>query len=63
MKLYVAEARNKRRMSLQELSDKSGVAKSYIQKLEEGNANPSICVLCKIAKALNVPVETLFSCK
>lgn len=63
MKLYIYENRIKAGLSIQKLSDKSGIAKSYIQRLEENNANPSISVLCKIAKALDVKVETLFSCE
>lgn len=63
MKLYVAEARAKAGLSLSELSERSGVARSYLQRLEEGDCNPSINVLCKIAKALSIPVESLFSCK
>lgn len=62
MKLYVYENRIKSGLSMQELSDQSGVAKSYIQRMEEGNANPTIDIMCKIARALKVEVKTLYSC-
>lgn len=63
MKLHVYEKRTEAGLSLQELSEKSGVAKSYLQRLEEGSANPSIEILCKLSKALGVHVESLFSCE
>lgn len=63
MKLHVYEKRTEAGLSLQELSEKSGVAKSYLQRLEEDSANPSIEILCKLSKALGVPVESLFSCE
>ena len=43
---------------------KSGVARSYIQRIESNDdkVNPSARVLCKLAKALDVAVEKLFEC-
>lgn len=63
MKFKLKELREIRRMSYEQLSQKSGVARSYIQRIEsDDNVNPSARVLCNLAKALDVKVEMLFEC-
>lgn len=49
-------------MSIRILAETSGVAKSHIEKIEAGEANPTIDVMCKLAKALDTPVGELFTC-
>ncbi len=45
-------------MSLSELAERAGVAKSYLSSIERNlQSNPSIQFLEKIATVLNVPVE------
>lgn len=39
------------------LAKKSGVSKQTLSSLEAGNANPSWDVLCKLADALEVPLD------
>ncbi|GAF64412.1 helix-turn-helix domain-containing protein [Alkalihalobacillus trypoxylicola] len=47
--------RKTRGMTLNELSNLSGVSKSYISYIERGlQKNPSISVLIKVAKALGI---------
>ena len=47
-------------ISLTELAEKAGVAKSYISSIERNlQKNPSIQFLEKIASVLNVPVDHL----
>lgn len=64
MKFNVRELREMRGFSYEQLAQKSGVAKSYIQRLESNgdDVNPSVRVLCKLAKALDVEIEKLFRC-
>lgn len=50
----------KRNMTIRELSDRSGVAKSHIQKIEAGTANPSLEVMCRLAEILECEVTELF---
>ena len=38
----------------------SGLTKSYLSKIERGQATPSISAALKIAKAIGIPVERLF---
>ncbi|MCK2016892.1 helix-turn-helix domain-containing protein [Peribacillus frigoritolerans] len=52
--------REERKMSISELSSKSGVAKSYISSLERNlQTNPTILVLEKIAGILCIKVDAL----
>lgn len=46
-------------LSLSELADRAGVAKSYLSSIERNiQSNPSVQFLEKIATVLNIPVET-----
>ncbi|MGE7683264.1 helix-turn-helix domain-containing protein [Peribacillus simplex] len=54
--------REERKMSISELSAKSGVAKSYISSLERNlQTNPTILVLEKIARILCIKVDALLN--
>ncbi|MCS0655693.1 helix-turn-helix domain-containing protein [Cytobacillus firmus] len=56
----VKKLRQEKKMSLSELADQAGVAKSYLSSLERNlQTNPSIQFLEKIAGVLNVPVDHL----
>ncbi|WP_339200415.1 helix-turn-helix domain-containing protein [Peribacillus sp. FSL P2-0133] len=58
----VKSLREERKMSISELSAKSGVAKSYISSLERNlQTNPTILVLEKIAKILCIKVDALLN--
>jgi transcriptional regulator with XRE-family HTH domain len=46
--------REERKMTQEELALKSHISVYYISKLERGKANPSIELLYKLAKALNL---------
>ncbi|WHY78734.1 helix-turn-helix domain-containing protein [Neobacillus sp. WH10] len=56
----VKKFRLEKKMSLSELAEQAGVAKSYLSSLERNlQKNPSIQFLEKIAVVLNLPVEHL----
>jgi XRE family transcriptional regulator of biofilm formation len=58
----VKNLRLQKKMSLSELADQAGVAKSYLSSLERNlQSNPSIQFLEKIASVLNVPVDHLIN--
>ncbi|WHX60524.1 helix-turn-helix domain-containing protein [Peribacillus frigoritolerans] len=58
----VKSLREERKMSITELSAKSGVAKSYISSLERNlQTNPTILVLEKIARILCIKVDVLLN--
>lgn len=57
---YIKQIRTSKNISLRELSKRSGVSHPYLSQLENGKTNnPSIEVLTKIAKGLNVPLYEL----
>ncbi|MFC4077533.1 helix-turn-helix domain-containing protein [Salinithrix halophila] len=43
--------------SLQELSDRSGVSRSMLSKIERGEKNPTINLLCEIVEALQITIS------
>nr|EJQ78107.1 hypothetical protein IGC_03119 [Bacillus cereus HuA4-10] len=56
----VLSYRKKNNMTIREFADYAGISTSLISQIERGHANPSLNVLELIAKALNVPLFTLF---
>lgn len=56
----VLSYRKKNKMTIREFADYAGISTSLISQIERGHANPSLSVLELIAKALNVPLFTLF---
>ena len=56
----VKKLREEKKMSMTELAEKAGVAKSYLSSLERNlQTNPSIQFLEKISAVLHVPVDAL----
>lgn len=61
MGLNLKIARIKKKFTQKELADIVGVSRDCISSLENGRAkNPSISLMKKLSKALNVPVTELF---
>ncbi|WP_448652526.1 helix-turn-helix domain-containing protein [Pseudomonas fluorescens] len=61
MSIRLKLLRKKLGVTLESLAEKSGMTKSYLSKVERGLNTPSIAAALKLAKALNVKVEELFS--
>ncbi|PLT31120.1 helix-turn-helix domain-containing protein [Peribacillus deserti] len=56
----VKNIRKEKKMSMSELAEKAGVAKSYLSALERNlQSNPSIQFIEKIAVVLEVPLDSL----
>ena len=49
------------KMSLGDLSESSGVAKSMISQIEENEANPSLATLSRLSQALGTSVQAMVS--
>lgn len=47
-------------LTLEDLTQSTGLTRSYLSKLERGLSNPSVAAGLKLAKALGVTVEELF---
>ena len=58
--LFLKQARHKKGLSIRELAKVSGVGKASIERIEAEKTTPRIDTLCKLAKALDVPVTELF---
>ena len=53
--------RARRDLTQAELAAKAGVTRRSVNAIETGRMTPSIAVALKLARALEVPVETIFS--
>ena len=62
MKIFVEQHRLEQKLSVAELSRRSEVARSNIRYIEDGEISPTIETMCKLSKALNVPLCKLISC-
>lgn len=53
----IIEARIKRKMSQEDLAEKVGTGQAVISRLEGMNAKPSISLLERVARALNIKMN------
>lgn len=61
MKYRLKEIRELKNMSVEELSEKSGVSRNWIWKIESGRAeNVSVKILLALAGALDTRMDDLF---
>ena len=60
LKYLVGDVRYAKGMSLRELSERARVSKSYLQRIEAGEAAPSLEVMVRLARALSVPLDDLY---
>jgi XRE family transcriptional regulator of biofilm formation len=63
MRVRLKEFRKKKGLTIRELSEMSGVSKSHISKIENGESDPTFTVMCKLAAALRENPWDVFSCK
>lgn len=56
----IRQTRTTKAITLQELSDRSGLSKGFICQLENDKASPSLQALDKLAQALGVSIAYLF---
>ncbi len=57
----VAEMRQKKGVTQEELASAVGVSRQTVSALEKGNYTPSVLLAMKIAQHFRVPVEKLFT--
>jgi predicted transcriptional regulator len=58
--LALIKARKKQKLTQEELSKRTGIKQSHISRLENGNHNPSLSFLKKIAKGLGKELHITF---
>lgn len=56
----IYEERTKQNLSVRQLADKSGVSKTQINDIENGNTHPTVYTLCLLSLALGVEPCSLF---
>ena len=56
----IAQARRERGLTQKELSERTGIAQADISKLENGNANPSLRTLQRLAAGMGMQVKIEF---
>ena len=56
----IIEARTEKNISQQELAEVTGINRSDISKIENGNANPSLRTIKRVAEGLGKKVEIRF---
>jgi transcriptional regulator with XRE-family HTH domain len=58
---YVADQRRRRKWSVSDLADRSGVSRAMISKIERGAAKPTASLLTKLCVAFGLPLSQLFA--
>lgn len=60
IEILIKEVRQERKITLQELSKKSGISKSHINYIEKQLKQPTLIVMIQISKALNIDLKKLY---
>ncbi len=58
--MLIRQIREEKNISLDELSKEANVSKAHLSYIERNKKEPTISVLVKISKALNVEVDDLY---
>lgn len=57
---FIRDQRRNARLSLRKLSERAGISNPYLSQIERGLRKPSAEILQSIARALALPLETLY---
>lgn len=63
VEILVKDIRQEKNISLKKLSNKSGVSTTHINDIENNIKSPSLYVMVRLAKALNVDITKLYKVK
>ena len=63
VEILVKDVREKGNVSLKKLSDKSGISTTHINDIENNIKSPSLLVMIRLAKALDVEITELYRVK
>lgn len=63
VEILVKDVRERGNVSLQKLSDKSGISTTHINDIENNIKSPSLLVMIRLAKALDVEITELYKVK
>lgn len=60
IKILIKDIRTEKKITLSQLSAKTGVSVTHINDVENGLKEPGLSVAIRIAKALKVPITDLY---
>ena len=63
IEILLKQVRQKKNMTLNKLSEKSGVSSTHINDIENNIKNPSLFVMVRLSKALDVEITELYKVK
>lgn len=63
IEILVKDIRKEKHFSLEKLSNKSGISTTHINDIENNIKGPSLYVMVRLAKALNVDITKLYKVK
>lgn len=63
VEILLKEKRKERNLTLAQLSDKTGISTTHINDIENNIKEPSISMMIRIAKALDLSIEDLYRVK
>lgn len=58
--LRIKELRALQGLTQEEAADRIGIFRTYMSRIESGQANPTLTLLYEIARAFGIPVQKLF---
>lgn len=58
--ILIKEIRNKKSISQEVLSEKTGLDRTFISLIETGKRSPTLTSICKLAKGLDIKISELF---
>lgn len=59
--MRIKELRAQQGLTQEELADRSGLFRTYMSRIESGQANPTLTMLCQIAAAFHVDPRELLA--
>lgn len=60
VEILLKEKRKERNLTLAQLSDRTGISTTHINDIENNIKEPSLSMMVRIAKALDLKVEDLY---
>ena len=63
VEILLKEKRKERNLTLVQLSDRTGISTTHINDIENNIKEPSISMMVRIAKALDLKIEDLYRVK
>ena len=63
VEILIKQIRQKEKISLNKLSEKSGISTTHINDIENNIKSPSLLVMVRLSKALNVEITELYKVK